>query len=112
MNVGQLYRYEIGEKGGYVVVTLYENRDGKEKSYDWGVAGEVIASKVSKLSDVAKACYSPTLGRLQVEIPKDVECIKSVVRAIVDIAVNVMKMYRTQIGKAEEVFEEVGIPKA
>ena len=104
-----LYRYSLCEYGNVIELRLYENREGREKDFDWGIAGEVIAKRVSKVRGVDCATYSPALQCLSVKILKDAEGIDGIVRSILNIAYEVLTRYTTALGKAKAVLEEFDI---
>ncbi len=112
MVVGECYKYDICVSGNAVEINLYENREGKEKAYEWGIAGEVIARRVKKIGGVIDAEYSASLGKLTVKISKNAEGIEGIVKAIMDIASEVLTKYRTPVGKAEAVLKEMGLQPA
>jgi len=112
MVVGECYRYDISVVGNTIEIKLYENKAGKEKAFEWGLAGEVIANRIKKLNGVVDVYYSPTLGCLSVKISKDIEGLEAVVRAIIDIASEVLTKYKTPIGRAETVLKEFGLEPA
>ncbi len=109
VELGELYRYSVCESGDAIELMLYETREGKEKDFDWGVAGEIIARRVEKLGGVMCACYSPTFQRLCVKICKKAEGLEAIVKAILDIASEVMAQCMTPAGKAKLVLDEYGI---
>ncbi len=109
VELGEVYRFSICDAGDAIELRLYENREGKEKDFEWGIAGEVIAKRVKNLGGVVCACYSPTMKRLCVKICKKTEALDSTVRAILDIAGEVLAKYMTPIGKAKLSLEDYGI---
>ncbi len=109
VELGELYKYSIYESGECIELRLYENRCGKEKDFEWGIAGEIIAKRVKEIKGVDCACYSPTLQRLCVKIPKNTEGLDAIVRAVLDIAGEVMMQCMTATGKAKLVLDELGI---
>ena len=112
MVVGECYKYDISTAGDTIEIKLYENRAGKEKAFEWGLAGEVIAKRIKKLNGVVDAYYSPTMGCLSVKISKDIEGLEAVVRVIMDIASEVLTKYKTPVGKAETILKEFGLEPA
>ncbi len=109
VELGELYRYSISESGDCIELRLYENRKGKEKDFEWGIAGEIIAKRLKNVKGVDCACYSPALQRLCVKISKNTEGLDAIVRAILDIVSDVMTRYMTATGKAKLVLDEFGI---
>jgi len=109
VELGELYKYSVCESGNCIELRLYENRSGKEKDFEWGVAGEIIAKRVGKINGVECACYSPSLQHLCVKIPKNVEGLEAIVRAVLDIVSEVMVQCMTATGKAKLVLDEFGI---
>jgi len=112
MVVGECYKYDISMSGDAVEINLYENREGKEKAFEWGIAGEVIAKRVKKIGGVIDASYSASLGKLTVRMCRHAEGIEGIVKAIMDIASEVLMRYRTPLGKAEAVLKEMGLQPA
>ncbi|RLI81028.1 MAG: hypothetical protein DRP01_11340 [Archaeoglobales archaeon] len=109
LELGELYRYSLLEYGDTVELRLYENRVGREKDFDWGIAGEVIAKRVGKIKGVNCATYSPALQCLSVKISKDAEGVDGIVRSILNIACEVLTRYATALGRAKLVLEDFDI---
>ncbi len=109
VELGDLYTYSVCDAGDCVEINFYEKRDGKEKDFEWGIAGEIMAKKLAKMNGVVCACYSPVFRRLCVRVCKRVEGFEATVRAIVDVMKKVMAHNMTPVGRAKRVLEECGI---
>ncbi len=109
LEIGEYYKYEVKEYRDAVEIRLYEDKKGKEMDLNWPIAGEVIASRIKRIKGIEESYYSPSLGYISIKIPKDVESIESVARAIVDVICKVISNYRTAKNRIESVFKESGL---
>ncbi len=109
VELGEVYSCSVNDAGACVELVLVEKREGKEKDYEWGVAGEIIAKKVCNLNGVVCAEYSPVFKRLRVLICKKTDPIEATIRAILDIARRVMAHNRTAVGRVKTVLKEFGL---